>query len=96
MVKRDDYNYQELRRRIGVMEGKQKEMEKENNLLKMMCVSLNRDIHGLQHKINRKKEESGVKPQQPQQSQQSQQKNENNKVKQQNDDNEIEVNITRR
>lgn len=44
MVKRDDYNYQELRRSVGVVENDYK-------LLKMMCLSLNRDVHTLKNQI---------------------------------------------
>ena len=52
MVKKDEYNYQELRRKIGMMEGRFESLEKENGLLKMMCVSLNRDINVIKNTIN--------------------------------------------
>jgi hypothetical protein len=57
MVKRDDYNYQETRQRIAGVEN-------ENKLLKMMCISLNRDFRAMKNTIvamnanmNLKKEE---------------------------------------
>jgi hypothetical protein len=58
MVKRDDYNYQETRQRIAGVEN-------ENKLLKMMCISLNRDFRAMKNTIvamnanmNLKKEEN--------------------------------------
>jgi hypothetical protein len=44
MVKRDDYNYQETRQRIAGVEN-------ENKLLKMMCISLNRDFRAMKNTI---------------------------------------------
>jgi hypothetical protein len=44
MVKRDDYNYQETRQRIA-------NVENENKLLKMMCISLNRDFRSMRNTI---------------------------------------------